>query len=83
MHNYQKRARAMSRLWDRAIDAKATYAAAKHGTKKHEKARQRYLSVEQKLVAATGLDQETVRECTDFASLAGPAPTAWLTPEIA
>lgn len=71
------KARATSFLWDRAIDAKINLAKCRAGSPLHRVRRAFYLQAERGVMAATGLDRETVRECTDFAA---GVPTGWFVP---
>lgn len=74
------KARAAAFLWDRAIDAKISLQATNFKSPLHRVRREFYLQAERGVMAATGLDRETVRECTDFAAgvpCAG-VPKGWL-----
>jgi hypothetical protein len=73
-------ARVMFRLWNRAIDAKVKLANTSHTNRlQHSWNRRWYLIRENDLMNATGLDQETVRDVTDYAAgITLQVPVEWV-----
>jgi hypothetical protein len=73
-------ARVMFRLWNRAIDAKVKLAKTPHDNRlQHSWNKRWYLIREADVMNATGLDQETVRDVTDYAAgITSQVPLAWV-----